>query len=91
MPSRTWNASLRWRSTSSASATVSTIDSDIHNAELVADMQEAGIAAPSTTTIDGKLAIRAAIVNHRTRAEDIAILVDAVLALGRRRAAAIGV
>jgi glutamate/tyrosine decarboxylase-like PLP-dependent enzyme len=61
-------------------------DSDRRTAELVADLQEAGIAAPSTTTIDGRLAIRAAIVNHRTRAEDIAILVDAVLALGRRRA-----
>ena len=60
-------------------------DSDTHNAELVADLQEAGIAAPSTTTIDGRLAIRAAIVNHRTRAEDIATLLDAVLTFGRRR------
>jgi len=42
-------------------------DTDRQNAELVADLQEAGIAAPSTTTLAGRLAIRAAIVNHRTR------------------------
>jgi aromatic-L-amino-acid/L-tryptophan decarboxylase len=63
-------------------------DADARNAALVADLQEAGIAAPSTTTIDGQLAIRAALVNHRTRAEDVAALVEAVLDYGRRRAAA---
>ena len=35
------------------------------------DLQESGIAAPSTTMLDGKLAIRAAIVNHRTDVCDI--------------------
>ncbi|MDE2007718.1 MAG: glutamate decarboxylase, partial [Rhodospirillales bacterium] len=53
-------------------------DSDARNAALVADLQEAGVAAPSTTVIGGRLAIRAALVNHRTRAEDVAALVDAV-------------
>ena len=62
-------------------------EADARTAALVADLQEAGIAAPSTTSIDGRLAIRAALVNHRTRAEDIAALVDAVLAFGRRNAA----
>jgi aromatic-L-amino-acid decarboxylase len=42
------------------------IDADTLNAEIVADIHESGIAAPSTTTIHGNLAIRAAIVNHRT-------------------------
>ena len=56
------------------------------NADIAADLQEAGIAAPSTTEIGGKVAIRAAIVNHRTRHEDIEALADAVLAAGRRRA-----
>lgn len=60
-------------------------DLDALNREIVADLQEDGIAAPSTTRVDGRLAIRAAIVNHRTRPEDVAILVDAVLAAGRRR------
>jgi len=60
-------------------------DLDALNREIVADLQEAGIAAPSTTTIDGKLAIRAALFNHRTVAADADALVDGVLALARRR------
>lgn len=52
------------------------------NAQIVVNLQEMGIAAPSTTTINGALAIRVAIVNHRTQVEDIDALVDAVLALG---------
>jgi len=58
-------------------------DLDRLNAAIVADLQEAGIAAPSTTTVNGLLAIRAAIVNHRTTHADIAIVVDAVLAACR--------
>ncbi len=61
-------------------------DLDRLNADIVADLHEAGIAAPSTTMVGGVLAIRAAIVNHRTDETDIAILVDAVLAAGDRRA-----
>ena len=61
-------------------------DLDRLNADIVADLQEAGIAAPSTTIVNGVLAIRSAIVNHRTDATRIvAILVDAVLELGLRR------
>ena len=52
---------------------------DSFNAALVADLHEAGCFAPSTTRIDGRLAIRAAIVNHRTTADDVDGLVDAVL------------
>ena len=47
---------------------------------LVADLQESGSFAPSTTTIGGRRAVRAAIVNHRTTQEDIDALVDAILA-----------
>jgi aromatic-L-amino-acid/L-tryptophan decarboxylase len=60
-------------------------DADRENAELVLDLQESGIAAPSTTTIGRRLAIRAALVNHRTQAEDVDALIDAVLMLGERR------
>jgi aromatic-L-amino-acid decarboxylase len=60
-------------------------DLDRLNVDLVADVQEAGIAAPSTTTINGVLGIRAAIVNHRTTHADITIMVDAILAAGRAR------
>ncbi|GLR91508.1 pyridoxal phosphate-dependent decarboxylase family protein [Bradyrhizobium iriomotense] len=55
------------------------------NREIVADIQESGIAAPSSTTLDGKFAIRAAIVNHRTDVTDIDALVAAVLDFGARR------
>jgi glutamate/tyrosine decarboxylase-like PLP-dependent enzyme len=56
---------------------------DRSQSELVADLQESGIAAPSTTTIDGRRAIRAAIVNHRTTTEDADILLDAILSASR--------
>ena len=57
--------------------------SDQINARIVADLHEAGDVAPSTTTIDGRLAIRAAIVNHRTSQREIDTLIESVLALGR--------
>jgi glutamate/tyrosine decarboxylase-like PLP-dependent enzyme len=60
-------------------------DADRVNSEIVADIQESGIAAPSTTTLDRKLAIRAAIVNHRTDVGDLDALVAAVLEFGARR------
>jgi aromatic-L-amino-acid/L-tryptophan decarboxylase len=55
------------------------------NGNIVIDIQESGIAAPSTTIIDGQLAIRAAIVNHRTDTCDIDALVSAVLEFGSHR------
>src|SRR5262249_24639187 len=61
-------------------------DADAVNAEIAADIQESGIAAPSTTIVGGRLAIRAAIVNHRTDTCDLDALVAAVLEFGARRA-----
>ena len=58
-------------------------DADRVNGEIVVAIQESGLAAPSTTTIRGCLAIRAAIVNHRTGTGDIDALVDAALRFGR--------
>ncbi len=60
---------------------------DALNAEIVVRLQEAGLFAPSTTTLGGRLAIRAAIVNHRTTGEDALALADEVLRLGRALAA----
>lgn len=57
-------------------------DPDALNRRVVADLHESGLAAPSTTTLDGHLVIRAAIVNHRTREADLDTLVEAVLRLG---------
>ena len=61
--------------------------SDALNAEIVVRLQEAGLFAPSTTTLGGRLCIRAAIVNHRTTNEDALALADQVLWLGRALAA----
>ena len=52
------------------------------NRNIVADLHESGIAAPSTTTVNGCLAIRAAIVNHRTAECDIDALLRAAIAFG---------
>ncbi|QGZ38592.1 glutamate/tyrosine decarboxylase-like PLP-dependent enzyme [Pseudoduganella flava] len=60
-------------------------DVDDFNAALVADLQEAGIAAPSLTTITGKLAIRVAIVNHRSERRDIDALLTGLQMLAARR------
>jgi glutamate/tyrosine decarboxylase-like PLP-dependent enzyme len=67
--------------------TAGAADLNAFNNALVADIQEAGIAAPSTTTLNGKLAIRAGIFNHRSTPTDADALVDGILALARQRAA----
>ncbi|MDR3482372.1 MAG: pyridoxal-dependent decarboxylase [Burkholderiaceae bacterium] len=52
------------------------------NADIAVAVQESGVAAPSTTLIAGRLAIRAAIVNHRTSEREIDDLIDATLSFG---------
>jgi len=61
-----------------------TDDADSINAQIVVELQESGEVAPSTTTINGCVAIRAAIVNHRTEESDIDTLVTRTLELGRQ-------
>jgi aromatic-L-amino-acid decarboxylase len=58
-------------------------DSDRLNEQIVVALQDSGIAAPSTTRIGGRLAIRAAIVNHRTSCAEIDALVEHTLCQGR--------
>ena len=58
---------------------------DALNRDIVMDLHEEGVVAPSLTTLDGQTAIRAAIVNHRTSQLDIERLITATLAAGRRR------
>jgi aromatic-L-amino-acid/L-tryptophan decarboxylase len=57
-------------------------DADCVNGDIVIALQESGIAAPSTTMINGSLAIRVAIVNHRTTAADLNALLEATLKFG---------
>ena len=52
------------------------------NETIVAELQERGIAAPSTTRIAGRLAIRVNITNHRTRDADIETLLTELSAIG---------
>jgi glutamate/tyrosine decarboxylase-like PLP-dependent enzyme len=53
------------------------------NREIVLRLYDQGRVAPSSTELDGRYAIRAAIVNHRTGEAEIDFLVDAVLNAGR--------
>ena len=61
-------------------------DDDHQNAELAADLQESGQVVLSTTRIGSNTVLRCAIVNHRTRVEDMDAVVSAVRTLGRQRA-----
>ena len=53
------------------------------NADIVVALQESGIAAPSSTKINGKFAIRAALFNHRTSQIEIDELLAATVRFGR--------
>lgn len=61
-------------------------ESNAKNARIVVDLQESGLAAPSTTTIDNETAIRVNLTNHRTQNSDLDMLVDAVLEMGKELA-----
>ena len=56
------------------------------NEQIIYELHERGVAAPSSTRIHGALAIRACLTNHRTRRPDLDALVDAVCAAGDRLA-----
>lgn len=53
------------------------------NRDLVVALQESGLCAPSSTVLDGRFAIRAALFNHRSTLRDIDVLLSTTLALGR--------
>jgi aromatic-L-amino-acid/L-tryptophan decarboxylase len=59
-------------------------EADAINADILIALQESGLCAPSSTTLGGRFAIRAAIVNHRTQREDVDTLVRATLQIGDR-------
>ncbi len=54
------------------------------NTEIMLQLQEAGIAALSDTTVCGQHCLRVAINNHRTRREDLDLLVREIVRLGSR-------
>jgi aromatic-L-amino-acid/L-tryptophan decarboxylase len=52
------------------------------NSEIMATLQERGIAAISDTTVHGEHCLRAAINNHRTQRSDLELLVQETIRLG---------
>ena len=53
------------------------------NKEILMQLHEQGIAAPSYTTLHGRYCLRIAIANHRSRQEDFDLLATEVVRLGR--------
>ncbi len=52
------------------------------NREILMRIQEAGVAVPSHTVLDGRFALRVAITNHRSRREDFDLFVRTVVEIG---------
>jgi len=55
---------------------------DVLNREILMRIQEAGVAVPSHTVLDGRFALRVAITNHRSRREDFDLFVRTVVEIG---------
>ena len=53
------------------------------NSEIMLRLQEEGVAAVSDTTVHGEHCLRAAINNHRTRRDDLELLVRETVRLGK--------
>lgn len=58
-------------------------DPDALNEAIVIELQVSGTAAPSTTRINGKLAIRVNLTNHRTTRPDLELLIAEIIRIGR--------
>ena len=69
---------FRYRGKGLDAATLETL-----NPRILVALQERGIAAPSSTSLGGRFAIRVAITNHRSTRADFDALADAVLSLGK--------
>lgn len=58
------------------------IGSDTLNEAIVTELQTIGIAAPSTTKINGRTVIRVNITNHRTQDSDLDLLIREIVRIG---------
>ena len=54
------------------------------NEEILCQLQEKGIAVPSNTMINGKFALRVAIVNHRSVKDDFEVLINSILDIAEK-------
>jgi glutamate/tyrosine decarboxylase-like PLP-dependent enzyme len=52
------------------------------NREILIQLQEQGIASPSSTILGNKFAIRVCIVNHRTKVSDLDLLISETVRIG---------
>ncbi|MDX5412180.1 MAG: hypothetical protein LPK02_03955 [Rhodobacterales bacterium] len=61
------------------------IETDLksHDTEIMLRLQESGLAVISDTTLRGRHALRVAICNHRTRTEDLDLLLQEITRIGR--------
>ena len=57
------------------------------NREILIQLQEQGIASPSSTLLQGRYAIRVCIVNQRTKKADLELLIQATLRIGNEQLA----
>jgi len=62
---------------------------DAVNEEILYGLQESGTAVPSSTLLRGRFALRVCICNHRTRREDLDLLVREVMERGCAAAASV--
>ncbi len=62
--------------------TLSIEDLNTLNKNILMQLQEEGIAAPSYTLLQGRYALRVAITNHRSRWQDFEVLVTETLRIG---------
>ncbi len=74
-------ACFRFRSPELAMQTADAVDG--LNRELLLRLHERGIAIPSSTILHDRFALRVAHVNHRTTDDDIVMMLDAIVAIGR--------
>jgi aromatic-L-amino-acid decarboxylase len=54
------------------------------NKEILIQLQEQGICAPSYTTLNGRYCLRAAIANHRSEQDDFDVLVEETVQIGQK-------
>ncbi len=59
------------------------------NRNILSELHERGIAAPSYTTLNGEYCLRVAIANHRSRDSDFDALITAILDIGQELSTAI--
>jgi aromatic-L-amino-acid decarboxylase len=56
------------------------------NREILVELHESGVAAPSNTMIRSAFALRVAVTNHRSRRDDFDVLMESTVKIGKELA-----